>query len=263
MKKLLAVVVTGAMMLMAVGCTKSSLGPAEAGAPTIPSAATMQIPQLGQDAGALSKATVNDTIAYSLAKIAVVYWTLTVEGALAAPVALFKIARLMKPTKLSDNSGWQWVIPPTKDGFTATLVGRVAQDSVRWSMSVTGGALTNFIWFEGTATITGTNGYWTFHDTTSLHPALVRFTYNISAAYYGDITATVVDPANAHYQSYLKWTSSGTTKYFDGFDSAKNEQYRISWDSVTEAGYVMNVTNGNKACWDTKANNHRDIPCLP
>lgn len=261
MKKFLAVVFSVGMALMAIGCTKSSIGPVQSGAPTIPSEATMQIPQLGEDAGALAKATANDSAAYSLAKAAVVYWTLTVDLALVKPVALFKICHSTQPKPLDDKSGWKWTV--ADGGYSATLVGRIESDSVRWSMTVSGGSLSNFKWFDGTSTITGSNGYWTFYDTTSSHPAVIRFSYNISAAYYGDITATVVNPSDANYNSYLKWTSSGTDKYFEGFDAVTNKQYTIYWNAASGAGSIQerNLTTAElvKYCWDTTLNNHRDL----
>jgi hypothetical protein len=88
---------------------------------------------------AKQSATADTSTSFIIAYLAVSFWTLTVQAALFEPVALFKICHSTQPKALDDNSGWKWTV--ANNGFSATLVGRVESDSVRWSMTVSGGTL--------------------------------------------------------------------------------------------------------------------------
>jgi hypothetical protein len=261
MKKLLATVLAGSLMMSFIGCTGFSLGPKQAGAPSLPSETTMSIPSLGSSSQGLAKhsATADTSSSFIIAYLAVSYWTLTVQAALFEPVALFKICHRTQPKALDDNSGWKWVV--ADNGFSATLVGRVEGDSVRWSMTVSGGVLSNFKWFDGTSTITGYNGYWTFHDTAAGNPGVIRFAYNVAGYQEGNVTVSVINPASADYNSYLSWTSNGLNKSFEAYSSKTGEKYLISWNDLSEAGSIENVVTQQTWCWDSKVNNHRNIAC--
>lgn len=267
MKKIITLSTAIAVVLMSVGCGKDVVvGPSQYSKPTLPSEASMTIPNpsfLNNSSNLAKKAQTNSAIAVGVAYWAVVYWTSTVRAALVVPTALFVLAHSAQPTQLPDKSGWQWVIG--NSAYNATLVGRVAEDSVRWSMTVSGGNLSNFKWYEGTSTITGSSGYWTFYDTASVNGAYsadLRFSYNITGINNGQVKVEVINPIDTSFGSYLQWTSNGTAKSFTANDAKKQEVVLIQWDEVTEAGFIQNVTKNEKYCWDTKQNNHADITCI-
>ena len=101
-----------------------------------------------------------------IAYTAVSYWTLSIQLALLEPAALFAICHSMEPAPLDDNNGYKWEVQNGE--FSAVLIGKVQDDSVRWSMTVSGGDLSDFTWFTGTSTITGNAGSWTFYDTAAV-----------------------------------------------------------------------------------------------
>ncbi|MBD3419160.1 MAG: hypothetical protein GF398_03480 [Chitinivibrionales bacterium] len=250
-------------ILLTLGCSSFSVGPAQTVGkkPELPSVASMEIPPLGESDALAKAAAAKTNIAYLTATTAVSYWTLTIELALLEPVALFALAHTVDPEPLPDNSGSVWTIGD--NGFQAQLTGKVAADSVRWSMSVTGGDLVNFVWFEGTSTITGNAGYWVFHDTTlasGIYPELIKFTYETSDA-REEVKVEVVKQNDIEYGSYLQWTALGAEMFFESFDATQPETVLISWNEAVESGYIENVTSGEKYCWDTKSNGHKDIPC--
>jgi hypothetical protein len=259
MKKTLAIVSTTAALLLAIGCTTTTLGPSEAN-PQLPPASSMAIPQMGSQ-GMAKQSAVESNNAFAIAYYAVSYWTLNVRLALLEPATLFVLAHNAEPKPLDDNSGWQWLI--SNGQFSATLVGRVSGDSVRWSMTVNGGSLQDFTWYTGTSTITGKNGSWTFYDTSLVngeHPATIRFDYSVGSP-TESVKVSVVNPADTSYGCYLLWTAAGSEKTFEAFDAKKPETILIGWNDVTEAGYLQNVTTGEKACWGSKETGHADIVC--
>jgi hypothetical protein len=182
-----------------------------------------------------------------------------VQLALVEPVILFKMCHSTRPSPLPDNSGWVWSVS-NNNGFSAELTGRVENDQVQWSMSVSGGTLSDFVWFTGTSTITGREGSWTFYDTANGGTPSIAFSYQVTDV-KNSVRVTVVDQRSAGIGSYLEWVEQGTAMSFEAFGSEKNEKFIIAWDKVTEAGSIENLVTTEKYCWDTKENNHQDIAC--
>jgi hypothetical protein len=258
MKRFVSVFVMVALAGMLIGCGKSTVGPAVK-AITLPSTASMEIPDL--DAGGNAKVSKSESrIAVTYAYAAVAFWTSAVRGALVTPVALFKLTHTATPTPLDDNSGWKWTVGNAT--YSATLIGRIENDSVKWSMTVNGPNLTNFTWYTGTSTITGESGSWSFYDTTAGNPEAVRFAYQIGSA-NSSIRVDFVKPSQPGTGSYLAWAVAGSQKSFEIFGAENNENFLISWNALTGEGSVdvENVTTSAQWCWDTKANNYQDIPC--
>ena len=253
---------TALVCAVSIGCSNTSVGPSQAGVPALPPQSSMSIPSIAPT-GLGKVSAVNSTIAVTLAYQAVRYWTVNVRESLRDPAALFALCHNnAAAVALGDNSGYTWEVGNTV--FHAALIGRVESDSARWSMTVSGGGLSNFTWYRGTSTITGNAGYWDFYDTSlvnGVHPAVIRMSYNASGD-DGTFKVAVVNSADSSFGSYLSWTSSGTSKSFSAFNAPKSEQISIRWNDLTEAGTLENVATGEKACWDSETNGHADIPCV-
>ncbi len=262
MKKAIVSTLAASMLVFAIGCTNNIIGPKQSGAPTVPSELSMTIPSMGTATPAaqtLQKSTADSNAVFVLAYTAVSYWSINIQASLVKPVELFKLCRIVKPTALADNSGWKWVVSNATD--SAVLIARVDGDSARYSMTVTTGALKNFTWFDGTATITGKVGYWTFYDTAAGNPGFYRFAYDFTDATNGQLTVTNIKSGDKDFGSYMKWSSAGRTKSFEAYGSAKPEKYLITWDEFTEAGSLTDVLKNVSYCWDSKLYNHRTIAC--
>jgi hypothetical protein len=259
MKKVSCIVLAAFMLLGTIGCTSFNPVGAEKEAPNLPPESSMSIPSFAGTEGLAKEAIPETKIAFGLAFLTVTYWTVTVKLALLQPYALFAICHSTQPTPLPDNSGWVWNVSDNK-GFSAELTGRVANDQVQWTMSVSGGTLSNFVWFTGTSVITGRQGSWTFYDTASGGTPSIRFDYTITDQ-QNTVKVTVIDERNAGKGSYLEWTERGNDMSFEAFDAAKNDKLLIAWDKVSEAGSISNLVSGEKYCWDTKQNGHIDITC--
>ena len=254
----LSVVVAAA--LIATGCAKSPIGPGSQ-VPQLPSTLSMSIPSMG-DQGLGKQSAAASTIAHGLAAYAVSYWSLTVQLALLEPVTLFAITHSVDPTPLDDNGGYVWEIGDAN--FSAQLTGRVENDSVRWSMAVSGGALNDFVWFEGVSTVTGKHGTWTFYDTAMTggqYPAFVQFAYDVRNQADAEVKVSIIKQDDQYFGNYLQWAVDGDACTFEAYDAQTPETILISWNKVTESGSVENVTTGAKACWDTKVNGYQDISC--
>jgi hypothetical protein len=262
MKKFVKLTLGMAVLASTIGCTnKNPIGPASSSL-TLPATASMTIPSFGGQQGLGKTAATSTHFAFTMAYTAVSYWTGNVELALMQPRALFEICQTAQPTPLPDNSGWVWTVSDTK-GFSATLTGRVENDIAQWSMSVTGGNLTNFVWFTGVSTITGRSGTWTFYDTTTVNgvnPAVIQFAYTLSDA-QKTVKVSVVNTTSPDYGSFLQWSGAGADKSFEAYDAKTAGHVLISWNETTEAGSIANVVTGQHYCWDTRANGHGDIAC--
>jgi len=274
MSKSLIALLTTAAVLITTGCANWSMNPSSAKDIALPTEKSMEMPAFAiasQPSGALQKSTGTAEPTYFAATIAytaVVFWTTVVQANLYTPVELFKLVhRYGKAEDLPDQSGRQWTVTDANSGFSAALTGKIAQDSVRWSMSVSGGTLTDFVWYEGTSTITGKSGYWVFHDTAEGYPAVFKISYdvNIDGETKGGVVLSVIDQANVNYGNYIKWSWDGTARAFETYDVANDkgvsEKYLISWDAVSEAGSIENLIDNQKYCWAEKSLNHMDIQC--
>jgi hypothetical protein len=259
MKKVSLLTAVSVALFWTVGCNNINPIGASQDAPNLPPETSMTIPQFGSDAG-LGKSDASGTqFAFSLACLSVTYWTTSVKLALLQPALLFKICHSTNSSPLPDNSGWVWRVQDNQ-GFSAELIGRVENDQVNWTMSVSGGNLTNFVWFTGTSVITGRQGTWVFNDTAHGGTPSIRFAYDMART-RDVVTVSVIQEGNPTKGSYLEWIESGNEMSFEAYGAEKNEKFLISWDKVTEAGYISNLVSGDKYCWDTKQNSHRDIAC--
>ena len=259
MKKATGIFLIAVALLGTIGC--NNFNPVGAGqdAPNLPPETSMTIPEFGGDAG-LGKSAQSETyFAFPLAYLAVSYWTTTVQLALLQPALLFTLCHSTRPSPLPDNSGWIWNVRDN-NGFSAELIGRLENDQVRWTMTVSGGNISNFVWFTGVSVITGRQGTWTFNDTINGGTPLVQFTYEITDA-KNIVKMTMIDQTRPDANSYLQWSEQGSAMTFKAYGAEKNEKYLISWDKITEAGSIENLVNQDKYCWDTKQNNHADITC--
>jgi hypothetical protein len=271
MKKLVVSIAALGVVLLGAGCMmNTSVGPKElSGALTLPSkeSMTIPVPSFATDKnGASKKTAVASQFAVGIARIEVGYWTGVVAIGLLVPVTVFSWCLDAEPAPLPDNSGYVWVVG--NDTLNAALTGRVSGDSVRWTMSITAGEVKDFVWFEGTSTITGKAGYWVFYDdgeNNDEHIASVRFSYNCPEPKFGTVKVEIIDPANIDYENYLEWSSSGDNKTFEGFDKlnkeGKPDKFLIAWNEVTGAGSITNLITDVKACWDVAANDYADIVC--
>jgi hypothetical protein len=259
MKKVSLTILAALALIGTIGC--NNINPVGAGleAPNLPPTASMTIPEFGGANGLGKSAQPETHFASTLAYLTVSYWTAAVQLALIEPAILFKICHSTKPSPLHDNSGWVWNAS-NNSGFSAELTGRVENDQVQWTMSVSGGNLSNFVWFTGISVITGRQGSWTFYDTVSGGTPSIRFTYEITDA-QNTVKAMVIDERSADKGSYLQWTERGNDMSFEAFGAEKNEKFLIAWDKITEAGSISNMVSAERYCWDTKQNGHVDIAC--
>jgi hypothetical protein len=260
MKKVSLIILAAVALIGTIGCNNiNPVGDAGQDAPSLPPAASMTIPEFGSADG-LGKSALPEThFASTLAYLAVSYWTTTVQLALLQPAMLFKICHSTQPSPLPDNSGWVWKVSDN-NGFSAELTGRVENDQVQWTMSVSGENLSNFVWFTGASVITGRQGSWTFYDTVGGGTPSIRFTYELTDA-QNTVNVMVIDENSAGKGSYLQWTERGNDMSFEAYGAEKNEKFLIAWNKISEAGSISNLITGEKYCWDTKQNGHVDIAC--
>jgi hypothetical protein len=265
MRRFISTVIAVVIASMTIGCGPLFVGPKESTPPTLPDASSMTMPSFtphqssGLSKMAAADASVNNVL---VAWVAVSWWTDTIAASFAPAVSLFNLCHSQTPVALDDNSGWKWSV--TYFGFSADLVGRVEGDSARWSMTVNGNGLNNYVWFNGTSTITGKVGRWTFNDTATVGGAnvpIIEFAYNSVAEDVGSIKVSVVKAGDADYGSYLRWSANGDTRSFEAVGVKDNSSLLISWSESLGSGFIQDRNTAAKYCWDTKANGYADLVC--
>jgi hypothetical protein len=229
----------------------------------------MTVPEFMSNPDALAKTVAADTSKANarLAYTVVSYWSAVTGLALVTPVALFVNTLQVSPTPSDDKLTWVWERNHPALGFISKLTGTIAGDSVRWTMSVTGKNLNDFVWYTGTSTLTAKSGNWIFRDTTGT--AVLKFSYDKVEEAVGSLKIEVIKVADPGYGSSMEWKSAGDAKSFIAIDNNLTDDtkipttYTISWSKLNENGsIVMSNSEGTHSfCWDTKANGHVNMIC--
>ncbi len=205
--------------------------------------------------------------------VAGVSYSLAVQ--LVVPVLLLRTAGESTPTKVTEGS-YLWSFDFTHGGakYTGNLTGTEdeASGSNSFSMSVTrdpansDGCCSNFVFFTGANNPTDGGGSWQIFDPTrpTGHEELFTVTYG----YKSTTERTLSYAVNSDRPASQKF-GKGTTVLYDVKDTVVTMTYQdssesgtrvISWDKDTLAGSIFDL-QGQKLCWDTKANGYADIAC--
>lgn len=255
-----AVLVALLVGILGFGCSNSAVGPAQQ-ALTLPSESTMMIPSfLGANPGQ-GKIAADIQNPALVSWVAVTYWTVGVNLALAQPRTAFIAVRVLGKAAPITN-GWTWTL--TNADTTVVLTGIVDGDSVRWSMVANSPSLQNYTYFTGASTLDAHSGNWIFYDTTKVanqYPAVAKVSYNVTSASIATAKVEIIKQADANYGAHLEWEVNGDARAFEAHDAVKDETVLITWSALTEAGSIENITTGDKGCWDTKVNSHATIAC--
>ena len=167
-------------------------------APELPPVETMVI-NFGELANAeKSVSMVKTNWLYSAATVGI--WNTIIGTTFAVPVAAFTSAFKYQATKI-DDLVWQWEY--TVDGFTsqytARLVGILESNQVKWEMYITKTGINpfdEFLWFEGTSKLDGTNGQWILYHSAAFPEETVQIDWVRESGEVGQIKYTYVRELN-------------------------------------------------------------------
>ena len=191
---------------------------------------------------------------------------LAVLAHMSVPVLTFGAALSQQPM-LKDDGKWHWVYSVSNNAgqqFQADLAGWIdasAQVS-RWEMRITtaglGAPLNNFLWYTGSAALNNGSGQWDIYDAAQPSSSVkaVHIDWDRPSADKATLKFTVVKPQVPENGDVLTYKVDGNGRMVTFFDQSANTTLDISWDAVTNAGYIIapNYNNGQKSCWDSQLN---------
>lgn len=185
---------------------------------------------------------------------------------MSVPVLTFAAA-LSQPPVLQDDAKWHWIYSVSNDAgqqFQADLAGWIDESAKvsRWEMRITtsgfGAPLNNFLWYAGQAALNNGSGQWDIYDSAQPSNSVeaAHIDWDRPSADKATLKFTVVKPQVPENGDVLTYQVDGTGRAVTFFDQSANATLDISWDAVTNAGYIIapNYNNGQKSCWDSQLN---------
>lgn len=186
---------------------------------------------------------------WEFAANAVVFWKSIITGTLAVPIAAFKLAVDKDPVSI-DATTWQWSYSTSVANVTykVRLTGQKGTNNVTWNMFITeegAGGLPEFLWFEGTSGLDGTNGQWTLYQSPSSQRAMLKIDWTKTGPSVGTIkyTYTINDTFLNNYIEYRKTSDSPYDAYYKiSFSNVRGTFVAdIEWNTSTKNGRVKCV----------------------
>jgi len=189
---------------------------------------------------------------------------LGVALALAVPAAVFAVALTDKHPTLKGGK-WIW------DFDAQTLLGRLGSELTAWmdgttlnlEMRVTGGQLTNFLYYTGTFDKTTGSGSWQFynHLITQADKQSVKITFAVTDETHRTVTFLVTrTDGNVTAGDSLAYSRLGDAATVTLHDASENANATAGISVSTGAGYLEapGYNGGMRACWDAQ---HADTSC--
>jgi hypothetical protein len=197
------------------------------------------------------------------------FWRLVLAVNLAVPAATFKLSVDQDPVYL-DNKTWQWVYNATiaSISYKARLTGQIRTTDVLWKMYITksgDNGFNDFLWYEGTSLLNGTQGQWILNESYEVPTALLQIDWTKSGNSLNTIKYTIIKN-NEFKNSFIEYgTATGiydsyyTINYFNGVNFS---DIFVKWNRTTLNGTVQSTDylDGQWYCWDTNKINLTTCP---
>ena len=225
--------------------------------PVLPAAESMEFDLTFFDSGSPSAA------ATAPSRVAGVNWFAAATSVAAAnlavvihtaiPLATWRAALAQQP--VFEDGRWHWRFSTQTNGQTygGDLTGYVQGGDLIAEMRIssTALALSNFLWYVGTAPVGGTTGDWMFYDPQS--PSTV--VGMIEWSHPGTLVWTVsfVAMSGPNVGDELTYDVNGAARSVTFTDASAGSTVLIEWNATTNTGSITapNFNGGVKACWDT------------
>lgn len=249
------------LMLLVVlsGCKKDEDDNETADKPTLPPQKTFAMDYsefTGQTGGiiegSLSAEDVQGSLNRAAAGVYVGVWNLVLTGTLALPVASY--AEAFNHEAIYEGDGtWVWRYN-FWGNYQAELYGKLLSvTQVQWKMYITvPNATERFLWYEGQGDFGQTAGSWTLYESPEKPNQFLTIEWHKNELNQTfDTKYTLVkedDEAKGSYIEYGVTTDADYNAYYSIYDSKKNENVAIKWNSETHAGKIQ--VKGTWLCWE-------------
>lgn len=272
MKKSLSVlIITSILLTFFAGCKKDKGDP-----PALPPAESMTIDFSNFESGKKGdfpinsvKGTENST--WEFAAGAALLWKSIIEITLAVPVNSFKATISKQAVYLEDNT-WEWSAEATVLSVTykGRLTGQISSSNVIWKMYITKegmGGFSDFMWFEGTSSLDGTEGQWKLYESPQNSVEILRIDWSVTGDEIGMIKYTFTKAGSAFAGSYIEYglTSNELNAYYEihYYNTAFETFFdlEVEWSTTLHNGRVrceQYFGTEDWYCWD---GNYENITC--
>ena len=256
MKKLLSFIL---IIILSAGsfqsCKKDKGDP-----PVLPPAESMEIDfsnfvtqKKSAELPSFQKGTENSS--WEFAATVALFWNAIITTKLAVPVATFSHAIDQDPTYLEEKT-WQWGfnVNVASVTYTARLTGQIRTDDVLWKMYVSGG-FNEFLWFEGTSKLDGTEGQWILNESNTVQTPLLQIDWTKTTNSIGSVRYTY-KKSDSYTNSYIEYGLTANTlnayynvHYFNGLVFSDVD---IEWSTTLYNGRVRcsDYLLGEWYCWN-------------
>jgi hypothetical protein len=272
MKKLFSLlIITSVLLTMFTGCKKDKGDP-----PVLPPAESMTIDFTNFESGAKGDYSIyptkgTQTSNWEFSAGVAMLWKSIIGTTLAVPVYSFKSAVNQKAVYLDDNT-WQWSVDATVLNVTykSRLTGQITSSNVVWKMYITRegtGGYTDFLWFEGTSRLDGTEGEWRLYESPQNSVEILKIDWSVTGDEIGMVKYTYTKAGNSFAGSYIEYglTANDLNAYYTihYYNSAFETFFDldVEWSTTLHNGRVRceeYYGTTDWYCWD---GNYLNITC--
>ena|SRR3990172_3812755 len=182
---------------------------------------------------------------------------------LSIPALATAAALSVEPTLETDGK-WHWVYsyPATNPTLELELTGQVKPQVIEWEMFVTRQLptpLTDFLWYRGESKINGESGFWLFfNDRKPAESAeIVQIDWQVKADLDRTLQFSDKNVDSDGFGNTLTYSIKDSIATVLFAEAASSDTTKISWNTETQAGYIItpDYNNGAQACWDENLDN--------
>ncbi len=198
---------------------------------------------------------------YAHAGLSFLFWQSVIGLQMIVPVAAFQASFDQEAVYIPSEQQWNWSYEVAHGNTTyqANLYAKPLNGNVDWKMYISkSDAYEDFLWFQGTSAIDGSNGTWTV----SVEPAgnareALFIDWKKTDDEVASIRYTVIDQSSDQEDSYIEYgkTDDDTfDSYYWVFLASENNLMKIDYNSVTKAGRVQNpgyFEDDDWRCWSS------------
>jgi hypothetical protein len=182
---------------------------------------------------------------------------------MAVPVATFAAAASQTPVFEDDAFHWRYSTVVNGQSFGADLSGRGSGTNSLWEMRISASAtnppLNDFLYYNGTATLSGESGTWHIFDAAqpSANRELLRIDWTHTSATSWRVAFINVTPGSSDNGDRLTYDVSGNARSVSFLDASAATTTVVEWNATTHTGSIQAPTfnAGVKACWGAQLEN--------
>ena len=266
MKKVLrsmTLALTVPLGILAACNNSSESNPAEA--PTLPSANSMRA-----DFSLFDQAPVSNTAAATIggSNFLAAAFSVTVANAvttlvMAVPVATFAAATSQDPVFEDGAFHWRYSTVVNGQPFAANLSAQGSGSNSLWEMRIsasgTNPPLDDFVYYSGSAALSGESGTWHIFDAgqPSANRELLRIDWTHANATNWSVVFNNVTTGTPDNGDRLTYDVNGDARSVTFLDASAATTTTVEWNAATHIGSIRapGFNAGMKACWDAQLQN--------